>query len=778
MNHETIAAEAATEARARFTIAARPFADAVKLLSGKVTEKRPTYPILSALLIEAAPCGRVTITATDLDIWATVTLQADPSEAIEPGALCLDAGALSDAMAKAHKGSERVRLVAGDDYRATLKAGRGEFKLRGLPIDDYPMPKAAEVDCAGELSRVSFLRDLKALAPAVCTEESRYCLNGYALQVRELGGADRFAMVATNGGNMAAASRPIPAGLESWADAILSRKTGAVMLAADKVAGDGRTITLSRLGGMVQAEFGAVRIVAKLIDWDFPDWQLAFAGACIPTEATEAALFPDMMPGRPLAAMEALAKASAVPIVWQESLGAFIGESPDDAGLAWCCNALRTDNEPRKGYRYSDGESRDHARAYLKALAEAQGLPGADTFRNKAERLNEQRGRQYYASSFYDLQTSGGRVLGLTIGGKVAHYATYETVKDWETLSNRVIEVPAYDEAIEGSYSILMPADGPVIEHDYSVSVEGDRTYPVAVNANATQIHLSKEQVAALCGDSVFEVIELASAKGKPRYVSAWCYEQGDSRLLCVGKDGRTPKAGALREYVTREQVAAALAGEAITAEPEAVSAPETALVCVAEAAPATHAAETPEIVPLSAPVAAEAATDADACPIAAIRARLAEVEAMLAALPAQSARPKRTPAHERAIRRAWAERKARREAQWQAAEWEDAQHRAWSEGVGHKLKRRRAVLAAFAARMRTRHFIGQMLAEYDRRNLAESEAREALAMRDQMRGMLASLERRAEAAEAENAELWAEIEKLTAPATPVGATANQAAAA
>ncbi|CDO34021.1 hypothetical protein [Novosphingobium sp. KN65.2] len=55
--------------------------------------------------------------------------------------------------------------------------------------------------------------------------------------------------------------------------------------------------------------------------------------------------------------------------------------------------------------------------------------------------------------------------------------------------------------------------------------------------------------------------------------------------------------------------------------------------------------------------------------PIAKIEARLAELEARVDALPAQSditpiveAQPKRTAAHERAIRRAWAERKARRE--------------------------------------------------------------------------------------------------------------------
>lgn len=104
----------------------------------------------------------------------------------------------------------------------------------------------------------------------------------------------------------------------------------------------------------------------------------------------------------------------------------------------------------------------------------------------------------------------------------------------------------------------------------------------------------------------------------------------------------------------------------------EPVSAPETAPVCVAEAAPATHAAPMPEIAPVAPPVAAEPVIDAAGDPIAAVRARLAEIEALLATLPAQSARPKRTAAHERAVRRAWVERKARRDAEQGAAAFRD----------------------------------------------------------------------------------------------------------
>lgn len=787
MQIEAIETEAAIETRARFTIAARPLADAVKLLSGKVTERRHTFPILSCLLIEAAPCGRVTLTATDLDMWATVTLAADPTEEIEPGAICLDADALAKMLAKVAKNSDRVRIEAQDRCRADLKAGRNVYKLPGLPRDDFPMPKAAELDCAGVIDRAQFLADLKALAPAVSTEETRYYLNGYALQVRHLAGRERFAMVATNGGNIAVASRPIPAGLEGWQDATLPRKLGAVLQAADKVAGEGEGIALSRLGDLLLAlEFGAVRIVSKLINGTYPDWRNAFECNAVPTDGNEEALFPDMMPGRPLAAMEGLAKAAPTAIAWAETETAFIGESAGDPGLAWCCMKLTTSNEPRKGFTYGDSISRDHARDYLAALAASKGLPSWESFAEKCRPFNESAFRGS-ARSLYRIETDGERVLGLTVGAIVRHAERRETVQDWEALCERTVTIPEYEEAMEGSYSILMPADGPVIEPDYSVTVEGDRRYPVAVNSGATQIHLSKEQVAALCGDDLWNVLEFPGADGKPRYVSQWLWDDGATRLLCVGKDGRCPKAGAPREYVTRAEVEAALAGDVapvmieapapIPAEPvqpsddsgQFASARQMPEDC-AEAVCATHAAPMPESAPVPAPAEAGGAIADDGDPIAAVRARLAEIEALLAALPAQAARPKRTPAHERAIRRAWAERKARRKAQWQAAEWEDAQHRAWSEGVGHKIKRRRAVLKAREAARSARYFIRQSGAHYDRAINAEHEAREALAAREDLQRLLRDAEARLAAAEAENAQLWAEIETLTAPVPALAA--------
>jgi len=687
MQHETMSPEAATEARAIVTLAGRELRDAVKLLTSKLVERRCTVPVLAAIHFDIAPDGAATLTATDCDVWASLTLAAngDSLDAIEPGRFCLDAAGLHKLLSKLAK-VDRLRLTDTGAGRVILKAGRSEYKVPTRKVEDFPLaPIAAyQAESGGAVDRAQFMADLAALSPAMNAEETRYYLHGVALQVSELGGRDRFAMVATDGCMMAAASRDLLPGFESWADAIMPRKAVSLLMAADKWAGAGG-LTLSRSSAHLVVECGALRIVSKLGQGVYPEWARAFDQLCAPTEGAEPALFPELLPEWPLARTEALQKASAGAIAWRGGFGGVIGECAEDPGMMWGAMYVFQDSTALRGGGFT------------------------------------------------------------------------------------------YDEKLV-------------------LDVAGDREYALATKG--AKLELTKEQVAALCGDSLWDVLEFPGADGKPRYVSQWLWDDGAGRFLCVGADGRCPKAGAVREYVTRAEVEAALAGDPIPAACELSDdsgqlpgAQETAQDC-AEAPTATDAAPMPEIVSV-------AAQGEAGDPIALIRARLAEVEAMLAALPAQSAQPKRTAAHERAIRRAWAERKARREAETHLrigraqheqlrAQYENAAEarttflRGMNEAVERERvamrKRRRAVIQARNAKHTARHFLRESLANYDRRTLAEHEARDAMAARDDMRAMLAALERRAEMAEAENAELWAEIEGLTAPPISVqsGATPTQ----
>lgn len=192
------------------------------------------------------------------------------------------------------------------------------------------------------------------------------------------------------------------------------------------------------------------------------------------------------------------------------------------------------------------------------------------------------------------------------------------------------------------------------------------------------------------------------------------------------------------------------------------------------------------------APTAVVAAPTADASdPIAEIETRLADLERAVRALSVESAAEpaptvaKRTPAHERMVRRAWAERKAMRvakaharlgQAQYDALkaerdalvashdEWEALQHRTWTEAMGYKIKRRRAVerarrmiaAARADAKLQRQNAAG---AKYElaklRRDMADpiqperaSDIARLVQERDQARAANAALQGRAERSE------------------------------
>lgn len=177
-----------------------------------------------------------------------------------------------------------------------------------------------------------------------------------------------------------------------------------------------------------------------------------------------------------------------------------------------------------------------------------------------------------------------------------------------------------------------------------------------------------------------------------------------------------------------------------------------------------------------------ELVSDAQELPaddLAGLLDRVAALEARLDALSVESAAPptvgkaRRSPAHERAVRRAWAERKARREAERcrdvlraDCHEWEALQHRTWIEAMGYKAKRRRAVLALLDARKRAALDKAALIAgdAFAKRLQAELEAArgEAEGARQAQAVMQATLSRlRADMADASQPERASDLARL-----------------
>ncbi len=768
MEQSNIDTQAAEPTRAAFTIEPAAIASAAAFLAKRVIERRFSYPIAAHVLICADPAGRVTMTGTDLDHWAAVTLAADVES---PGTVCVEAGPLADALAKLAKGKaghvrfanegQEAHFPARTIERVILTAGTGgaAFTLKTLPADDFPLPPTGEVGEAlpgFTVPAARFLADLAALAPCMSASEARYYLQGVSIQARDLAGRDRLLLAATDGANMALASRPIPAGAESLPDLILHRKAVAILPHAAKIAGADDALALAYdarkfSGGMIRLDLGAVTIWTKAIDGTFPDIARPFEVQLAPTGDDAAPLFPELVAGAPLASMAKLEKAAGQPIEWQDAAQGKLGVAPGDDGLLFACMNVVAENEPVKGFTYGYDHDRERAFTYLHGLAETRNGPIPFAWQSNS------------------LQVRDGQAVGATFGERTWTKGEYVERPNWETLVVEQVYIEPREVWADGSYSVVMPQeDRRPLQANVTLEIDGDATvYPLAQN-RAGAIHLNAEQVRRIAGESCFETLALTIA-GRVVYILQWLFAQGDSRFMTVRADGRcfTGKQRDQVQFLTRDQVEAALRGETVgeVIEPEA-PAPAMPEICQPEAAGsdlspdmAQEGGEAPGALhgPESGPVELVSETcELPADPLADLAARVAALEARIAALPAEStgaavngekievapsgevARPRRTAAHERAIRRAWAARiEARRqraiaadhmrmreqvqealrasqsglttaetfirsmEAREKAlkadverltadcAEWEALQHRTWGEKVGERLKRR-----------------------------------------------------------------------------------------
>lgn len=695
MQIDPIAADAATESRATFTASPKALEAAAAFLAKRVIERRNAIPILSHIRIEATPAGAVILSGTDLDQLARVTIEADVES---PGAICVEAGPLADALAKLRKGGAReIRFSDKGECRAKVNASgvRAAFDLRGLPADDFPVtvtPTADEALSAFTVPAVPFLSDLAALAPCISTEETRYYLNGIALQVRDMAERPRLILAATDGHNMAVASRPIPVGAEALADSILPRKAVSNLRHAAKLAPGCEAIAVEFEGDRAaRFTLGPVMIETKLIDDTFPDWTRPFEGNLTPIADADAPLFPELVAGAPLAAMAKLEKGAGQVVEWQEAASGRIGATPADPDMVFGCMNVAAIGEPVKGYHYGYEHDRDTATRYLVGQAERRHGPIPFAWSKR-------------------LQVEGGEAVGLTVGETKWIPGEYVERPNWETLVVESVYIEGRTEWCEGAYSVLMPReDRRQLRADVTLEIDGDATvYPIATNSGG-KIHLSADQVRNIAGDSVFETLALTIA-GKVVYVLAWLFAQGDSRFLTVRSDGRcfAGKDRHKAQYLTLEQVEAALRGEEVVeaveiCPPEAAGS-DSGPCAVAEAPEAPEALceavsgqDEPVTIAdkLPAPEAVKDSLTTD--PVAALLARVEALEAAIATLSGESSRgaigeiepmplpagdpratgaartrlavvsqqqPKRSAAHERAIRRAWAERKARREAE------------------------------------------------------------------------------------------------------------------
>jgi DNA polymerase-3 subunit beta len=171
-------------AHMRFVVERDALAEAVAWIARSLPS-RPVLPVLSGLLLQAAPDG-LTLSCFDYEVSARVSIDAEvsqPGTALVPGRLLAE-------ITRSLPGHP-VEVDDADDV--TLTCGPASFSLVTLPIADYPrLPELPRL--AGTVDGSVFATAIGQVTPAASRDDTLPVITGVNLEIE----GDTITLVATD----------------------------------------------------------------------------------------------------------------------------------------------------------------------------------------------------------------------------------------------------------------------------------------------------------------------------------------------------------------------------------------------------------------------------------------------------------------------------------------------------------------------------------------------------------------------------------------------------
>lgn len=228
-------------------------------VSGRAVPSRSTLPALDCVLLEAHVDGGLTVTGTDLERRASLTVPASVTEA---GAILLTARRLTDFVGALDGGETTIRV--GENKRTSIKSGRGEFTPAGLSAEEFPIGTDFSAPLWElTLPGAAFAELIGSVAHAVAPDDSRPVLAGVLLTLQ--GGV----LTATAADSFQLAIQHTPGDDGDWSVIVRGKGLAEVAKALPDV-GTVRLATDGRAARLL-VESGAGVWHLPLIDGQFPD---------------------------------------------------------------------------------------------------------------------------------------------------------------------------------------------------------------------------------------------------------------------------------------------------------------------------------------------------------------------------------------------------------------------------------------------------------------------------------------------------------------------------
>jgi len=228
-------------------------------LAQGIVERKNSIPILSNVLAEARD-GELRLSATDLDISLRCGCEA---QVVKAGSITLSAKKLYE-IARALPESD-VHIASGADSWTTIKSERVNYRMAGLPREDFPtLPEATgrpSVTVPGEI-----LRDLIARTSfAITAEDARYFLAGALFVIEK----DSVALVATDGHRLSYVRRTYETGAEP--QRVLVPRKAVIELA--RLVEQGGEVAFQRVENHLIFVVGDRVLASKMIEGQFPAFE-------------------------------------------------------------------------------------------------------------------------------------------------------------------------------------------------------------------------------------------------------------------------------------------------------------------------------------------------------------------------------------------------------------------------------------------------------------------------------------------------------------------------
>lgn len=233
-------------------------AEAVGSAGRAATSRTGTLPVLAGVRMEVAGDTLVLI-GTDLELTIRLTVDVGGER---DGSAVVPARLVGDIVKALPSGAVEVELL---EEEVSISAGRSQFSVRPLSLDDYPT-QAEPSDDAVTLPADAMADALRQVVRAASTDDARAVLTGVLLAAED----DGLRMVATDSYRLAVRDLPDSTVLESGQKVLIP---GRALSELQRVIGDAESLTV-RLGEREATfEAGSTRLSTRLIEGEFPNYR-------------------------------------------------------------------------------------------------------------------------------------------------------------------------------------------------------------------------------------------------------------------------------------------------------------------------------------------------------------------------------------------------------------------------------------------------------------------------------------------------------------------------